>query len=568
MTDSARIQEIQERLGDFAKALRAAEAAPIAERVEAYCATFTDLTQVRRSVAAIQQQLEHWRANPHELPDLPVVHIAANRLEDACKDALKAGVIVPLAPSLGAQSKRKLTVIVSALAAGALVFLAPLVITLLGVDLTDVHLTREVGKLALPQGEEASVEVRVLVAAKEPALTRAVELYPRGQCKRSLPGGATCKAVDPRLWNDGKLPTFEVTLPNQAYGLLFATSKARVIGGVGSADLLLAATEDTPEGHYEIPLSGAFVGYHTQRCSVLDRVRGICEPRAVGAEARDEDLPGPTVVLDVVHGDLTRMTGEKRRKQAEAEEKKRQAEARAAQIAAAVTQIKSVLDDTHKTLKRKRYEEVRQRIDKLTELFAPMDVLAAADAQADVLPSDVEELRARFEDERSALKAFEDRAFDHAYKLLTAPQNRARKEDELMAEAAVALHISREYMETIYTAHADELEKRMNAVEQARLAKERAAKAALEQRCGPLPENTWKTVASYLKALYPQFRVHVNECLTPRLTEARCWTVNCAFTITIPTGEHEPDQVSNHKWTFLWHEDRIVAHLERALDAD
>lgn len=565
--ESARIQEIQQRVRDFAKALRAAEAPQIAERMEAYAAGFTDVTQVRRSVASIQQQLEYWRAYPQELPDLPIVHIAANRLEDVCKDALRSGVIVAARPSLRAQSKRKLAIIITALAAGGLMFFAPLAITMLGIDLTDVHLKREVGQLVLQQGEEAHVAVTVLVASKEPALTRGVELYPRDHCKRPLPGGAQCKAVDPRHWADGKLPTFELMLPNQAYGLLFAASDEQVSGSVGGATILLAATEETPEGHYEIALAGAFLGYRPERCSLLERVQGKCQPRSVGADARDDELPVPVVVVDVVHGDLTRMAGEKRRKQAEAEEKKRQAEQRAAQISAAITQIKSVMDDTHKTLKRKRYEQARARIDKLTQLFAPLDVLVVIDAQADVLPTDVEQLRARFEEERSLLRAFEDRAFDQAYKVLTAATNKKREEAALLSEVAANLHISREYMETIYTAHADELEKRMNQVEQDRLAKQRAAKAALEQRCGPLPTATWKTVETYLKGLYPRYRIKLDECLTPRLTEARCWVVTCAFKIVVPTSESEPDQVSSYKWSFLWQKERVAGHVEQSLEA-
>ncbi len=563
MIEPARIEEIQERVRDFVQALRKAQAPAIVKLIESYTRGFTDATQVRRSVTALAKHLEHCREHPDELPDMPIVHIAANRLEDVCKDALRAGVIFAARPTLVARSGRKLAVVAGALAVGAAILAAPVILTALGVDFADLHLARETGKIELPQGDQASVAVSVLVEAAEPAAVRGVEIFPRDHCSHELRGGGSCKSVDARYWVDGKLPTFELRLPKQAYGLLFAVADPELIGRVGKSTVLVAATEDTPEGIYRIPLEGAFLGYQPARCGILERIKETCIPRRVGPDARHEDMPVPTVVVEVVRGDPTRTVGEKRRKQAMATEQKRKAEERASQIAGALSKIKAVMDDTAKTLRKKRFEEARGRIDKLTLLFAPLDALAAEDALVDAVPVEVEEVRARFEDMRSELRAFEDRAFDQAFKMLAAKENKDRSEAELMGGVASRMHISRQYMEAIYTMHADEIEKRMDQAEKARLAHVRAAKAALEQRCGPLPTDTWKNVESYLRASFRRSKVVLSECLTPRLSDADCWSVTCDFKDILPTGETEPDIVTAHKWTFLLRNERIVRHTEQ-----
>src|SRR5438552_8032700 len=104
---SRAIDEIEDRLADLIEALREAGAPEIAAMLERHARDFTVPTRVRRSVNAIRAQLEAWRADASELPDSPKVMLAANRLEDECRGALAAGVVVAAAPTLAAQSRRK-----------------------------------------------------------------------------------------------------------------------------------------------------------------------------------------------------------------------------------------------------------------------------------------------------------------------------------------------------------------------------------------------------------------------------------------------------------------------------
>ena len=82
--------------------------------------------------------------------------------------------------------------------------------------------------------------------------------------------------MPPRLWPGGRLPTFELKRKNQAYGILFAVTDAKLDAGIAKARLLLAATDDTPEGHYELRLSATYLGYTPQNCEPFDRLRGAC----------------------------------------------------------------------------------------------------------------------------------------------------------------------------------------------------------------------------------------------------------------------------------------------------
>ncbi len=547
------------------KALRRAGANDAAAKLEGYAEGFTDVAEVRRAVAAIQQQLEYWRAYPNELPDLPIIHVAANRLEDACKEALRAGVIVAARPSLRSAGKRNLTVALTALAAGSLIFLLPLVITMFGVDLTDAHLNRETRTIKVAQGGEASIEVNVLVETQEPAVTRGVDIHPAGRCRRELQGGAICRQVEEHEFAAGKLPTVEVMNPDQAYGLLVGVANPRVVGRVGTGTIVLAAVDETPEGTYRLPLQAAFLGYEPEHCSLIERVRDTCTKRRIGDDAMHDGLPVPTVMVQVVKGDPSRRVTEQKKRELEAEQTKKRAEERTAQIGSAVSAIKGALDDTQKIFRKKNFEPARARVEKLNQLFAPLDSLMVDDAGLESMPVDVAELRVRFDGLRAELKKFEDGVFELAYPILTAPENKERPEDVLMKEVARRAHISEEYAEAIFTAHADEMEKRLAAAEQAHLEQERATKAALEARCGALPASAWKTVHDYLHVTFKTSRISLGECLTPRIDAAHCWTVTCEFTETIPTSESEPDRIYKHKWTFVLRNGAIVGAIDRLM---
>lgn len=565
MSDPTRIEDIQERVRDFVKALRRANAEELAKRIEGHTAGFTDAAEVRRAVAAVAQQLEYWRAHPNELPDLPIIHVAANRLEDVCRAALRGGVITAARPSLRARGKRNLVVALTALAAGSLMFLVPLVITMFGIDLTDPHVDRETRPIRVPQGEEGGVEVNVLVETAEPAVTRGVEFHIDDRCRSAFSGGATCRQVEPHEFSDGSLPTVEVMLPEQAYGLLVAFANQRVVGRVGSAVVRVAASDDTPEGRYRLPLSAAFIGYTPEQCSLVERLRDKCTERRVGDDALHDGLPVPTVVVDVVRGDPARRLSDQKKREAAAEALKKKAEERAAQMATAVAEIKRALDDTSKLLRKKQFERAKERIDKLAELFAPLDTLMVDDVGLESIPVEVTELRVRFDKQREELSAFEARVFDGAYALFVAEENKTRGEEELLAEVARNERISPDYAATIFAAYAEEMEKRLALAAEQRMAAERAAKAQLEARCGPLPTGAWTTVNDYLRGIFPTTRVVLGECMTPRLDNERCWMVTCDFRETIVTPDSQPDIVNKRRWTFLLRANQIAGVTQRLI---
>jgi hypothetical protein len=228
-------------------------------------------------------------------------------------------------------------------------------------------------------------------------------------------------------------------------------------------------------------------------------------------------------------------------------------------------EIKAVLDDTQAMLRKKRYEDMRERVDKLAQLFAPLEDVTIDESAGDALPVEVAKLRARFETQRDDVARFEERVFEMAFPVLTAPENQGETEEALLASVAKRVRASTEYVTSIYTAHAEEIEKRLEAARQAKLDVERKAREALEQRCGPLPTGVWKNVDAYLKSIVKDAKVTTGECLTPRLDAERCWTINCDFKITVVSKDLTPDKVVSYTRTMLLDHGRVTGHLTRAL---
>jgi hypothetical protein len=567
--------------------LRSAGATEVAQRIEGYASGFVRRAEVRRSVAAIQEQLRYFRTYPDELPDLPIVQVAANRLEDVCKAALAGGLIEPAKPSLRAASKRKLNVIVTTLAAAGLCFLLPLAATMFGVDWDDLLRKRELPPAKVSQGEEIQVTVAALEATPELEATRGVEFYVRGRCGDDL-GRMHCKRGEPRDFGGVTRPSYEITFDDQVYGLFVAFGDTHLLGNVGNGVVWVSATWDTPEGRYEVPLQAAFLGFTPERCGLKERLLDRCESRRVGADAKYEDLPVPTLIIDVVKGDPRRPAERVKQKKLEEEKLRTEAaERRAEELAKNVKQIKAVLDDTQGMVRKQQWDTVRERTEKLTQLFSPLDQLVV-DGEGEPLPAEVEGLRARFETLRKQQQAFEDRAFDAAYAATRAPAAKSSKpksddeapskvaaasaagattsSDERLQALATKLKISPEYLDTIIAAHAEQYEARIAKEEEARRAKADAERNSLLQRCGPLPTLAFNEVKAYLSAMSHAARVktRLNDCLTPRLTDKLCWTVVCAFDELVP-GELT-DTSRPRRWTFTLKNGRVTDHVERVLD--
>jgi hypothetical protein len=597
VAESAGIQDVQERVRDFALALRSAGAVDVAQRIERYALGFVRTAEVRRSVAAIQEQLRYFRTYPDELPDLPIVQVAANRLEDVCKAALAGGLIEPAKLSLRAASKRKLGVIATTLAAAGLCFVLPLLLTMFGVDWDDLLKKRELAPAAVAQGEEIQLSVTALEASPELAVTKGVEFYVRGHCATDLGSGMHCKHAEPRELGGALRPSYEITLDDQVYGLFVGFGDTQMLGAVGNGAVWVAATWDTPEGRYQLPLQAAFLGYTPERCNWLDRALERCTSRRVGADAKYEDLAVPMLVVDVVKGDPRKPAEHMKQKKLEEERLRSEAAARrAAELAKNVGQIKAVLDDTQAMARKQQWAAVRERAAKLTQLFAPLDQLVVGGGEGEPLPAEVASLRTRFEGLRRELQVFEDRAFDAAYATIRDARAKpaaaessqskpvaatsalaAKSSDETAAASATEsdarlgalankLHITPAYMDEIIAAHAEQYEARIAQEEAVRRAKAQAEQAGLLQRCGPLPTHAFNEVRGYLNAMGNSVRIktRLNECLTPRLTDKLCWSVVCTFDELIP-GELT-DTSHQRRWTFLLRNGRVVDHLDKAID--
>ncbi|MFI5307421.1 MAG: hypothetical protein ACHQ53_08725 [Polyangiales bacterium] len=562
------IHEIADRLRDLTEALRQVGGGQVAAMLERHGRDFTVQTRVRRSVNAIREHLERYRLEPSEWPESPAVMLAANRLEDVCRDALAAGVIVAAPLSLKAQARRKLRIVSATVALGAAVLLLPFLVVRAGVDVSDMGVERRIGPLLLPRGEESSVQVSALVAALVPAATKGVEISAKGGCSTPLPRDAACAETAPRLWPEGRLKTYELKLKNQAYGLLFAITDTKVDAAIGEGRLLLAATDETPEGRYELPLRATYLGYTPQRCELLDRMQGSCPKPRVGEGERHAGLALPTAIIDVIPGDPNKRLGEKRRAQAEAEEARRKAEERAQQIEAALSQIQSVLADTEKMVARRKFEGARERVEKLGKLFEPLESegLSPAEIEAEGVPAQVSAVRARFDALHDKVEAFENKVFEQTFAVVTAESNRRTPEESLLRRIAQQNQISIDYVRDVYTARADEIQRRIDARTQARLENVKREQEALEKRCGPLPKGAWRTVEHYAQQVYaePHVEIVLGECLTPRLTERDCWEMRCDYQRKVEVSVERPKVVTQHSVTFFLTNDQVSRHRDES----
>jgi len=566
VSDPTPIEDVRDRVRDFTNALRGAGAEDVARRIDGYADGFVDTAQVRRAVDAIRQQLRHFRAYPEELPDSPVVHIAANRLEDACKDALRAGRIAPAQMTLIAHGKRKLIVVLKALALGAVSLLILYAIAAAGVDLNDLRHERHLPSVELPRSGFVSTELNVLEAAPQPDATRGVEFYVAGACPAELSGGASCHVAGPKAFGSIELPAYEVMLSDQAYGVHVAFAEARLVGGVGHGRAYISAGPETPEGVYSVPLSAAYLGFAPERCGWYRRLLSQCAPAQRGPEVRDEDRPVPTLIVKVVPArqNAAEVATEENRLQ------RQRAEARATQISGAVQEIQAVLDDTQGLLRAKRFDTVQARIDKLTSLFEPLDTLAVV-GSGDALPVDVVALRARFETQRRELTAFHDRAFEVAYTALSSWKGSGPRpsDDVLLAKVAAQLAISPEHLERIYAEHAEQLEQRLQHANAAKEQAEQQAMAAVIRRCGTLPKSAFHEVEEYLTQLTRRSggKLHMQECLTPRLSPKTCWSVVCGFEEVTPVADALFDNIARRKWTFRLRSEHVVGHVDHVEEA-
>lgn len=545
--------EVRERLKDLNDALRQAGRLDLVRELKAYPATLISASRVRNGVEGLRQQCELWRSRAGQLPDLPVVMLAANRLEDACREVIASGLFPALPPTAGQQLRRISIVVTIGVVAFGLVALVPILLTARGVDITDIDAERTMPPIALPRGGETRLEVGVLAEALAPEATQGVTFAPKDRCER--PTGGACEQTEPRLWEAGRLPTYELKLPQQAYGVLFAFTGERLIGKVGSTTLLLAATEDTPEGHYELPLTASYLGYTPLPCGAFARVIGNCPAPRTEEGARHVGLGVPLVVIDVVPGDPGG-PGRPSREALAMQAAREKAAERAKQIAAAMETVGAAMGEIDAAMRRSRWELAREKLAKLAELFGPLD----ADAAGGEASEEVELARDRFAALRDRLTEFETELFEDTYRTLKAPESKTVPEDRLMTAIAQRHRVGRAYVEEIYTQRADEIQARLAAEKQEEEERLKREEEELTRRCGKAPQNTWAAVKEYASELHPGEEVEMRECLSPRLDPLQCWIVLCRYTTRGEVSDERPKALMKYRGAFYIKDNYVTHH--------
>ncbi|HET8939507.1 MAG TPA: hypothetical protein VFN67_38970, partial [Polyangiales bacterium] len=348
------------------------------------------------------------------------------------------------------------------------------------------------------------------------------------------------------------------------YGIQIGFTDTRMLGAVGVGDVVVTAAPETPEGLYVVPLEAAFVGYTPEHCNLLLQVMSRCTAGALGPQALDADRRMPLLRV--------RVTKEIIRSHQDVVEEQRLAQQRAItqrvqNITAMLGAVRGALDDTEKQMKKKNFEAARSRLDELGRLFEPLDAFVVTTADDESLPDDVLELRARFEQSAHKQREFEDGAFDVVYTALSKPRTAADDDDKVIARTAKQLHITGPFLERIYAEHAEQIEQRMARAQDAVKQAEQKAHDTLMRRCGPLPKGSFQEVQAFLTARAQHFglRLHMRECLTPRLSPENCWSVVCDFDDVRSLPDTPDDDVQKHSWTFELRNGRVVRHREEAL---
>jgi hypothetical protein len=563
MADQTAIADIEERLQDLIDALRQAGRPDLGRMLERHAHDFTSVAMVRRSVSEIQRQLQRWRAPGSELPDTAKVQLAANRLEDACNEALGAGVIGAARPSIGAQSRRTLSVVLVTLLGASVLLLIAIALVSSGIELDQVGKEIHLEHAEITRGGEIEVRVAARTHALIPSATSAVLFEPLPGCKRPHGPDVSCVAVEGREWNGAKVPAYELKRPNQAYGLFFAIVSTELFAGKkGLAQLVIWTTDETPEGAYEIALQASYRGYTPLRCELLDRLTEACPEPRVGAQERHNGVLVSPLVVRVVPPDPAQVAAAAQAAADQAAETQRMAGERATEIENALVEIQLEVKETEALAKKRKWLEARVRLAKLGELFAPLDAPALAGAAPGALPPEVGKVRARYEVLHEKLQAFEAEVFEATFSDVTAASNKAVAEESIFERVAKRFKVTTDYVQNIYTDRAEEIQRRIEDRARAHLDKVKAEQHARERRCGALPTGAYKAVETYLKATLtaPRVQVVLGECLTPRLTESACWEVQCDYQRKEEVAIERPKVVTKHRVTVHLVHGRVTGH--------
>lgn len=563
MADQTAIADIEERLQDLIDALRQAGRPDLGRMLERYANDFTSVALVRRSVSEIQRQLQRWREPGSELPDTAKVQFAANRLEDACNEALGAGVIGAARPSLGAQSRRTLSVVLVTLLGTSVLLLIAIALVSSGIELDQLGKEVHTDKAEVTRGGEIEVRVTARTHALIPGATSAAVFEPLPGCKRPHGADVSCVKVEGREWNGVRIPAYELKLPNQAYGLFFSIISTELFAGKkGAARLAIWTTDETPEGVYEIPLQASYRGYTPLRCELLEQLMKACPEPRVGADERHKGVLVSPLIVRVVPPDPAQAAAAAQAAVDQAAETQRKARERATEIESALAEIQREVKETEALAKKRKWLDARVRLAKLGELFAPLDAPALAGEAPGVLPPEVGKVRARYEVLHEDLQAFEAEVFEATFTDVTAASNKDVAEERIQERIAKRFKITPDYVQSIYTDRAEEIQQRIEDRARMHLDKVKAEQQARERRCGELPTGAYKTVEAYIEQALsaPRVEITLGECLTPRLTESACWEVQCDYQRKEEVAIERPKVVTKHQITVHLVHGRVTGH--------
>ena len=171
-------------------------------------------------------------------------------------------------------------------------------------------------------------------------------------------------------------------------------------------------------------------------------------------------------------------------------------------------------------------------------------------------------MRKRFETLRDQLDAFEKRVFEQTFTSLTAESNKRVPEDSLLQRIAKQFAISPSYVDDIYTAHGEEIQRRLDERERAHNEKLKAEQDALEKRCGALPTSAWAEVNRYAQSTFaaPHVEIVLGECMTPLLTERNCWEMHCSLKTKEEVSVERPKIMKDHEITFYLKDNRVIGN--------
>ena len=144
--------------------------------------------------------------------------------------------------------------------------------------------------------------------------------------------------------------------------------------------------------------------------------------------------------------------------------------------------------------------------------------------------------------------------------MITAEANQRVPEDRLIEHVAGEFRVSPALVHEIYTGHADEIARRLQARAQARSDSLRHEQEARQRRCGPLPARAWDTINRYVQQRYAQASTEIvlGECMSARLSERECWEIRCDYQRKVEVAVELPKQVTRHNANFYLANDRVT----------